>query len=621
LIDLNSQPPKLQVFGDHYQDVQYVALSYCWGGVQAVKLLVSNFKDMVSRIPSELPKTIQDAFTITRRLGIRFIWVDSLCIIQDSEKDWITEAALMGRVYKNCFCCIAASGATDSSKGCFLRSDLYSPMFRLRTRWRHIPKVRRRIRKSSEGYDLLVDNDLPEDNDTKNDLTDNYEEGEDKEEDGDDETECEEGEDKEGDGDNETRYEEGDDREGDGDDEAEYEEGGDKEGDSDDEAEYEERDDREGDGDDQAECEEGGEIEGDKEGEYREGDGDDEVEYDGDLEPIDCLEETDHSANLHPDDTFRSSDYDYSGDNNSLEAIYKLESNYNSEDICSTSADFAFQNEDEPPGHSYYLSNNWNLGRVLGGYVPLFRRAWAFQERLLSPRVLHYAMDQLFWECREHEACQFFPFGLPPDPKDRFGYADSTPVTEGFTRLKSLFPVRGKLASKPLSLPGRSGTRLYDARIALPWSAIVSKYSSGGLTKLEDKLPALAGVASEFQLLGAGIYLAGLWQCQMPFGLLWAVSNGRQVDDKPSFRPKEYRAPSWSWASVEGMIDFQWSFPRDKYTEPLRADFVEVTVKVLDDNEGPQDSSLSPSRSLTGPVLEGFLRIRGCLGSATWGIE
>jgi hypothetical protein len=72
---------------------------------------------------ADLPKTFQDAIAITRKLDIRYLWIDSLCIIQDSIEDWAAESSGMGDVYKNTFCNIAATAAPDGRTGCFLKRE------------------------------------------------------------------------------------------------------------------------------------------------------------------------------------------------------------------------------------------------------------------------------------------------------------------------------------------------------------------------------------------------------------------------------------------------------------------------------------------------------------------
>ena len=74
------------------------------------------------RIPFDIiPKTIQEAIIVTRRLGIRYLWVDTLCIIQDSGEDWLMEAKNISNVYRNSVLTIAASAADslDSEGGLF----------------------------------------------------------------------------------------------------------------------------------------------------------------------------------------------------------------------------------------------------------------------------------------------------------------------------------------------------------------------------------------------------------------------------------------------------------------------------------------------------------------------
>jgi hypothetical protein len=100
--------------------VFYLTLSHRWGNHQFIKLLQAYVDGFQRDIPWwQLPKTFQDAITITRHLGFSYIWIDSLCIIQDSKEDWNHEAKLMGKIYMNAQCNIAASDAPDSRAGCF----------------------------------------------------------------------------------------------------------------------------------------------------------------------------------------------------------------------------------------------------------------------------------------------------------------------------------------------------------------------------------------------------------------------------------------------------------------------------------------------------------------------
>ncbi|KAF9765901.1 hypothetical protein IL306_001747 [Fusarium sp. DS 682] len=70
-----------------------------------------------------LPKTFQDAISATRKLGYRYLWIDSLCILQDDQQDWAREAALMHKVYTNAECNLAAEASQDSSGGLFFKRE------------------------------------------------------------------------------------------------------------------------------------------------------------------------------------------------------------------------------------------------------------------------------------------------------------------------------------------------------------------------------------------------------------------------------------------------------------------------------------------------------------------
>jgi hypothetical protein len=102
----------------------YATLSHCWGKIEIKRLLQGNIKECRKGIEIDvLPKTFQDAITITRKLGIRHLWIDSLCIVQDSAEDWAEQSSVMGKVYQNGYCNIAATGAHDGRAGCFLERD------------------------------------------------------------------------------------------------------------------------------------------------------------------------------------------------------------------------------------------------------------------------------------------------------------------------------------------------------------------------------------------------------------------------------------------------------------------------------------------------------------------
>lgn len=115
---------------------QYVALSYCWGDHKPA-CMTTQFDDKTS-IPlvwSDLPRTFQDAANFTQALGIEYLWIDSICIIQGDSKDWNQEAPKMNAVYKNSYVTLAGLCGYDSRNGLRTISmeESSSPIVQLRT--------------------------------------------------------------------------------------------------------------------------------------------------------------------------------------------------------------------------------------------------------------------------------------------------------------------------------------------------------------------------------------------------------------------------------------------------------------------------------------------------------
>ncbi|AEO66911.1 uncharacterized protein THITE_2128899 [Thermothielavioides terrestris NRRL 8126] len=99
---------------------RYIALSHCWGSSQSLTTTRSTIAARRAGVVlAALPKTYRDAVAITRALGVRYLWIDSLCIVQDDPADWEREAARMASVYGDCYLTIAASCSTGDDSGCF----------------------------------------------------------------------------------------------------------------------------------------------------------------------------------------------------------------------------------------------------------------------------------------------------------------------------------------------------------------------------------------------------------------------------------------------------------------------------------------------------------------------
>lgn len=117
LLDLDADPDKVVLveLGTRDLPTPYMTLSHCWGEVPLLQNTSSTEYMLRSGIPIQsLPPTFRDAVKVARTLQCRYIWIDSLCIVQDSPKDWDMESAIMDKVYSYSMCNIAATGAANS---------------------------------------------------------------------------------------------------------------------------------------------------------------------------------------------------------------------------------------------------------------------------------------------------------------------------------------------------------------------------------------------------------------------------------------------------------------------------------------------------------------------------
>lgn len=312
---------------------RYVALSHCWGKspvIKTTKKLLGSFLEHID--PKTLTRTFLDAVMITRKLGVRYLWIDSLCIVQDDNEDWEREAASMAQVYSQSLVTLAASAASDGSLG-FIRINQEQPMIEI----------------------------------------------------------------------------------------------------------------------------------------------------------------------------------GYPSGNSSIHAIF--------------------------------------VGRSLNRFQglanePLSSRAWTLQERVLSPRTLHYAEDQLHWECRQTIESES---GIPPYHL-RLNQSEDESYHDGWlTKISSDLMPKPPDDRKTVS-PGDEDYSMNDQD---SWYGLVQAYTERELSYGNDKLPALSGLARAYGIQHGGAYVAGLWSQDLLSGLLWYSRN-----NGPLHRPNIYRAPSWSWASVDGPVSF-----------------------------------------------------------------
>lgn len=122
LIDLGptlNSTPKIVDREEIIANSPYATLSYCWGS-SPPQTTSHSLQKLRQSIPEDkLPKTFRDAFDVARSLQIRYIWIDSLCIVQDSLEDWRQESMTMGQVYQTAICNFAAIASSDGNGGMF----------------------------------------------------------------------------------------------------------------------------------------------------------------------------------------------------------------------------------------------------------------------------------------------------------------------------------------------------------------------------------------------------------------------------------------------------------------------------------------------------------------------
>lgn len=350
-------------------DNPYVALSHCWGGSIPLVLKEETLHYLKKGINLlALPKTFRHAVALVRSLDIRYLWIDSLCIIQDSYLDWEQEASRMKDVYRNAILTIAATGAANSSAGCFFDRDIdLVKAVTISVSWLGVP----------QGTYLICDGYIWQDN----------------------------------------------------------------------------------------------------------------------------------------------------------------------------------------------IVN-----------APLNQRAWVVQERLLSPRILHFGRDQIAWECRELEACETFPLELP-----------------------AMLVILGDIYSNSL-LEDRD-----EDPIALTWERIVEVYTQGLLTEESDKCIALSGIVDALQSRTADTYYAGLWASRLVQNMCWTTAALENEEQKVTpKRPSRYRAPSWSWLSLDSNIVFYGRTVSLRDSDKIMTEVVNAEIQNSTQNQ-------------LGSIQGGHILCRVLLKKARWG--
>jgi hypothetical protein len=125
---LNDEDSGAQLYSPN-TPVKFAALSYRWGyGKQSETTKANVFARFKKLKTSDFPKTLQDAIHITRRLGLEYIWIDRICIVQDDKEDWAKEASLMADIYANAYVVLSATATEDCEDG-FLQTKVKPLIF------------------------------------------------------------------------------------------------------------------------------------------------------------------------------------------------------------------------------------------------------------------------------------------------------------------------------------------------------------------------------------------------------------------------------------------------------------------------------------------------------------
>ena len=162
--------------------------------------------------------------------------------------------------------------------------------------------------------------------------------------------------------------------------------------------------------------------------------------------------------------------------------------------------------------------------------APLFTRAWAFQERLLSTRIVHFLPSELVWECVSGVSCEC-------------GNMDG--INSSASNLKK-HPGNSQIETNPSQL---RETILRRASRCNEWQNLVTQYTSLNLSFESDRIAAFSGIAARLAEDSVGRYIAGTWTDMLPATLCWSTMR-RTVTRSADEQDHTAKAPSWSWASV-----------------------------------------------------------------------
>ncbi|GAQ40529.1 HET domain-containing protein [Aspergillus tubingensis] len=261
-------------------------------------------------------------------------------------------------------------------------------------------------------------------------------------------------------------------------------------------------------------------------------------------------------------------------------------------------------NWSDPKTFRFRSEKGW-AWKVTFDREPLPKRGWTLQERLLCPRVLHFGRKQVFWECRECTCCEIQPNNVYEYDGNRNDKNNDNGDSLDKSSLSSPAAQHNHLWKQLLDAPKVRYIGDPRDQIYVDWCAIAMVFTACQLTVPSDKLVAISGLAKDVRrrLKGLGYdeddYLAGLWRQNLPGCLTWKVL-------KPGRRPPSYRAPSWSWASVDGAVQLCYPGTHSVQKKTAQPFALVISAKCIPCGEDE-----------TGQVASGSVTSKGPLASAT----
>lgn len=204
---------------------------------------------------------------------------------------------------------------------------------------------------------------------------------------------------------------------------------------------------------------------------------------------------------------------------------------------------------------------------------PLLGRGWVYQEQWLSRRMLHFTKKEVVWVCKQGTACECGWYGLE-DKREAEAVEDGVGERDGDNADEDV---------------KEKETRPSE------WKEIVEEYSERDFTRISDRLPALAGIATVYAAAATpGRYLCGLWDTDLPGALFWHPKKEAPVCPRPGGAMS-----TWSWASTAGPVQFQYADDESAKTKILS---INMTYSGLD---------------VMGDVVEAEIRVCGPVVDAT----